>query len=66
VVTHDGLIACCGIESKTEAPVSELVHTEYVVYDAAQVSIKYLMLVKVNELEATFGELPTDEDNTDN
>jgi poly [ADP-ribose] polymerase len=66
VVTHDGLIACCGVESKTEAPVSELVHNEYVVYDAAQTSIKYLLLVKVSELEATFGEIPVDAENTDN
>lgn len=63
VMTPDGLIASCGIESKTDAPVSELTHNEYVVYDAAQVSIKYLLLVKINEVDATFGELPSEDEN---
>jgi len=44
----DGVIVSLGKETSTGVPVSELVHNEIVVYDEAQVTIKYLVKVKFN------------------
>jgi len=46
--THEGLIVSVGREAPTGVPVSELVHNEIVVYDVAQVKIKYLLKVRFN------------------
>jgi len=44
--THEGIIVSLGREASTGVPVSELIHNEIVVYDVAQVKIKYLLKVK--------------------
>jgi len=44
--TNDGIFVSLGKESLTGVPVSEVIHNEVVVYDTAQVSIKYLVRVK--------------------
>jgi len=44
--TNEGVFVSLGKEAPTGVPVSEIVHNEIVVYDEAQVTIKYL--VKVN------------------
>lgn len=44
--TNDGLIVSLGREGPTGVPVSELIHNEIVVYDSAQVLMKYLIMVK--------------------
>eukprot|EP01123_Difflugia_compressa_P004961 TRINITY_DN1648_c0_g2_i1.p1 TRINITY_DN1648_c0_g2~~TRINITY_DN1648_c0_g2_i1.p1 ORF type:complete len:483 (-),score=84.40 TRINITY_DN1648_c0_g2_i1:141-1589(-) len=44
--TPDGLIVSLGRENTTGVPVSELIHSEIVVYDNAQVKMKYLLKVK--------------------
>eukprot|EP01120_Amphizonella_sp_Union-15-10_P017464 TRINITY_DN96_c0_g1_i1.p1 TRINITY_DN96_c0_g1~~TRINITY_DN96_c0_g1_i1.p1 ORF type:complete len:511 (-),score=108.14 TRINITY_DN96_c0_g1_i1:165-1601(-) len=54
VVTPDGLIACTGKESKTGVPVSELVHNEIIVYDPAQVLLRYLLKVKFTFVEKKY------------
>jgi len=46
VQTVDGLLVSTGIETDTGVPVSELVHNEIVVYDVAQVKVKYLLKVR--------------------
>jgi len=44
--TPEGLLVSVGRENSTGVPVSELVHNEIVVYDAAQVKMKYLLKVR--------------------
>jgi len=44
--TSDGLIVSLGREAPTGVPVSELIHNEIVVYDAAQVRMKYLLKMR--------------------
>eukprot|EP01128_Nolandella_sp_AFSM9_P005618 TRINITY_DN2749_c0_g1_i1.p1 TRINITY_DN2749_c0_g1~~TRINITY_DN2749_c0_g1_i1.p1 ORF type:complete len:494 (+),score=79.30 TRINITY_DN2749_c0_g1_i1:2-1483(+) len=53
VQTPDGLIASVGNEGPTGVPISELVHNEYVVYDESQINIRYLLKVKISELDPT-------------
>jgi hypothetical protein len=55
VDSPDGLIASLGRETTTGVPVSELEHNEIVVYDPAQVNIRYL--VKLNFTFPTAEEL---------
>lgn len=43
VTTPDGLIVALGKESPTGVPVSELIHSEYVLYDPAQIQIRYMV-----------------------
>jgi len=47
----DNIIVSMGKETATGVPISELVHNEIVVYDAAQINIKYLVKVKVTHHE---------------
>jgi len=44
--TSDGLIVSLGREAPTGVPVSELVHNEIVLYDTAQVNMRYLVSLK--------------------
>jgi len=44
--TNEGLIVSLGREAPTGVPVSELIHNEIVVYDSAQVRMKYLLKMK--------------------
>jgi len=44
--TPDGLIVSIGREHDTGVPVSELVHNEVVVYDPAQVKMRYMLKVR--------------------
>jgi len=44
--TSEGLIVSLGREASTGVPVSELIHNEIVVYDPAQVRMKYLLKMK--------------------
>jgi poly [ADP-ribose] polymerase len=44
--TNEGLIVSLGREAPTGVPVSELVHNEIVVYDPAQVRMKYLLKMR--------------------
>jgi len=44
--TNDGVIVSLGREALTGVPVSELIHNEIVVYDEAQVNVKYIVKVK--------------------
>jgi len=46
--TNDNLIVSVGREVPTGVPVSELVHNEIVVYDAAQINMRYLVKVRFN------------------
>jgi poly [ADP-ribose] polymerase 1 len=46
VTTPDGLIASLGKEGPTGVPVSELIHNEIVVYDPAQIMVKYLIKLR--------------------
>uniref|UniRef100_A0A6B2L8B5 Poly [ADP-ribose] polymerase n=1 Tax=Arcella intermedia TaxID=1963864 RepID=A0A6B2L8B5_9EUKA len=46
IQTPEGLIASLGHEASTGVPVSELIHNEIVVYDVAQVKMKYLVKVR--------------------
>ena len=48
--TNDA-ISALGKETRTGVPISELIHNEIVVYDAAQVNMKYLIKVKVTHHE---------------
>jgi len=47
IQTPDNLIVSLGRETSTGVPISELIHNEIVVYDAAQIKMKYLIMVKV-------------------
>jgi hypothetical protein len=42
----DGMMVSLGKEASTGVPVSELIHNEIVVYDPAQVNIRYI--IKLN------------------
>jgi len=44
--TPDGLIVSLGRETDTGVPVSELIHNEVVVYDVAQVKVRYMLKVR--------------------
>jgi len=53
IQTPEGLIASVGREGSTGVPISELVHNEYVIYDPAQVRIRFMARVKITELDPT-------------
>jgi len=53
IQTPEGLIASVGREGSTGVPISELVHNEYVVYDAAQIRLRFLARVTITELDPT-------------
>jgi len=46
--TTEGLIVSLGKEAPTGVPVSELVHDEIVIYDEAQVNLRYIVKLKFN------------------
>jgi len=45
IQTPDNLLVSLGHETETGVPVSELIHNEVVIYDVAQVKIRYLLKV---------------------
>jgi len=51
--TPEGLIASVGREGSTGVPISELRHSEYVVYDPAQIRLRFLARVVITELDPT-------------
>jgi len=44
--TQDGLIVSLGREAPSGVPVSELVHSEIVIYDETQVNLRYIVKLK--------------------
>jgi len=46
--TSEGLIVSIGKEAPTGVPVSELIHDEIVIYDEAQVNLRYIVKLKFN------------------
>eukprot|EP01121_Diplochlamys_sp_Union-15-3_P016227 TRINITY_DN5482_c0_g4_i1.p1 TRINITY_DN5482_c0_g4~~TRINITY_DN5482_c0_g4_i1.p1 ORF type:complete len:479 (+),score=84.01 TRINITY_DN5482_c0_g4_i1:82-1518(+) len=54
IISSDGLIVSTGKESKTGVPVSELIHNEIVLYDVAQVLLRYLVKVKFTFVEKQY------------
>jgi len=54
IISPDGLIVSTGKEGKTGVPVSELIHNEIVVYDPAQVLLRYLLKVKFTIVEKKY------------
>ena len=49
VLTSDGLVVSLGKEVDTGVTVSELIHNEIVVYDEAQIKIRFLCKVRVHK-----------------
>jgi len=48
VITETGVVIPLGTETSTGVIGSEIEHNEYIIYDVAQVNLKYLLLVKFN------------------
>jgi len=48
IITETGVVIPLGTESSTGVIGSEIEHNEYIIYDLAQVNLKYLLLVKFN------------------
>ena len=46
--TDDGVVIPMGVSSKADIARSSLLYNEYIVYDTAQIKIKYLLKTKFN------------------